>query len=72
MDKMCPILVDMRNAFKILAGKPERKRQLENSGVHGKMILKWLLNLKGVKTRTEFIWLRRRVPIRYVVNRVLF
>jgi hypothetical protein len=49
----------MRNASKILAGKPEGKRQLGNSGVHGKMMLKWLLNLEGLKIRTGFIWLRR-------------
>jgi hypothetical protein len=32
---------DMRNAYKILVGKPERKRLSENLGTNGMTILKW-------------------------------
>jgi hypothetical protein len=34
----------MRNAYKIFVGKPERKKQLGNLGIGGRIILKWILN----------------------------
>jgi hypothetical protein len=34
----------MRNAYEILNGKPERKRQLRIIGVYGGLIFKCLLN----------------------------
>jgi hypothetical protein len=33
----------MRNTYKILVGKHERKRPLEDLGVNRKIILKWIL-----------------------------
>jgi hypothetical protein len=33
----------MRNAYKILVGKPERKRPLEDLGIDRKIILEWIL-----------------------------
>jgi len=33
----------MRNAHKMLVGKPEGKRPLRNLGVDGKIILEWIL-----------------------------
>jgi hypothetical protein len=34
---------DMRNAYNILVGKPERKKTLEDIGVDEKIILEWIL-----------------------------
>jgi len=33
----------MRNAYKILVGKPKGKRHSEEVGVDGKIILEWIL-----------------------------
>jgi len=34
---------DMRNAYKILVGKPEGKNHSGDLGVDGKIILEWIL-----------------------------
>jgi hypothetical protein len=34
---------EKRNVYKILVGKPEGKRPLEDLGIVGNMILKWIL-----------------------------
>jgi hypothetical protein len=34
---------DVRNAYKTLVGKPEGKRPLEDLGIDGSIILKWVL-----------------------------
>jgi hypothetical protein len=34
---------EMRNAYKILVGKHERKNHFEDPGVEGKIILEWIL-----------------------------
>jgi hypothetical protein len=33
----------MRNAYKILLRKPEGKNHLEDQGIDGRVILKWIL-----------------------------
>jgi hypothetical protein len=47
-------MIEMRNAYKILVGKPEGKRPLRRIGVDGKIILR----KRGGKLWTLFIWLR--------------
>jgi hypothetical protein len=38
-----------RNVYRVLMGKPERKRPLEDQGVHGRMGSEWMLGrLAGV------------------------
>jgi hypothetical protein len=32
----------IRRAYRVLVGKPEGRRHLENPGVDGKIILKWI------------------------------
>ena len=34
---------EKRNAYRVLVGKPERERPLEDLGIVGNMILKWIL-----------------------------
>jgi hypothetical protein len=36
-------MVEKRNAYRILVGKPEGKRPLEQLDVSGRIILKWIL-----------------------------
>jgi hypothetical protein len=43
MDGECSKAGGMRNAYKILAGKPELREHLGNIGVHGRLILKWIV-----------------------------
>jgi hypothetical protein len=43
MDGACSTHGEMRNAYKILAGKPEGKIPFESPGVDGSIILKWIL-----------------------------
>jgi hypothetical protein len=40
-------MVETRNAYKILVGKPERKSHLEEQDVGGWTILKWILRERG-------------------------
>jgi hypothetical protein len=47
----------MRNAYKVLVGKPERKRQLGGLGVYGRIILEWILGKYGGKLWIGFIQL---------------
>jgi hypothetical protein len=40
--------VEMKKAYKLLVIKPERKNQPENTHVHGRIALKWILENQGV------------------------
>jgi hypothetical protein len=48
---------EMRNAYNILVGKPERKNHLEDLGVDGK-ISERILGKTGGRVWTGCIWLR--------------
>jgi hypothetical protein len=47
-------------AYRILAGKPEVNRSLENLDVGGSIILKWLVEKQDEVVWTGSIWLRIR------------
>jgi hypothetical protein len=49
---------DSRSVYRVLVGKPERKRSLEDTGLDGKIILRWIVKKWGRGTWTGCIWLR--------------
>jgi hypothetical protein len=51
-------MVQMRNAYEILVGKPEGKRSFGRLSGNGNIILECILGKKGGKVWTGFIWLR--------------
>jgi hypothetical protein len=48
----------MRNAYKILVGKPNGGDHSEDLGVDWSIILEWMLGKYGGKLRTAFVWFR--------------
>ena len=50
----------MRGAYRVLAGKPEGKRQLARPRLNWRIILKWIFKKWDVETWTGLIWLRIR------------
>jgi hypothetical protein len=48
----------MKNAYRILVGKPEGKRQFWRSGGYRRIICKWILKKWGGRMRAGLIWLR--------------
>jgi hypothetical protein len=48
-------MVQMINAYRILIGKPERKRPLECLGVDQRILLEWILGKEDGKVWTGFI-----------------
>jgi hypothetical protein len=51
---------EMRNAHKILVGKPEGRDHSEDQGVDGKIILKFMFGAPGGWVWAGFAWLRIR------------
>ena len=43
MERACRLMGDRRNVYRILVGKPEGRSQLEDSGTHVRIILKFTL-----------------------------
>jgi hypothetical protein len=41
MDRTCSTYGERRGVYRVLVGKPEGRRPLEDQGVDGKIILKW-------------------------------
>jgi hypothetical protein len=48
----------VRNAYKIVVGKPEGKDHSEDLGVDGRIILEWILGKYVGKVCTGCIWSR--------------
>jgi hypothetical protein len=49
---------ESRGAYRVLVGKPEGRSHLKCRGVDGRIILKWILEKWGRKTRIGLIWLK--------------
>jgi hypothetical protein len=49
---------ERRGAYMALVGKPEGRNHLEDPGVDGRIILKWIFERLGVGAQTGLMWLR--------------
>jgi len=49
---------ERRGVYKVLVGKPEGKNYLEDPGVDGSIILRWVSRKWDVGVWTGLIWLR--------------
>jgi hypothetical protein len=49
---------EMRNAYKILVGKPDGRDHSEDLGIGGRIIIKWILEKSGLGVWIGSIWLR--------------
>jgi hypothetical protein len=49
---------EMRNAYKILVESLKVRDHLEDLGLYGKIILKWLIRKQGGRVWTGIIWFR--------------
>jgi len=47
---------ERRDEYRVLVGKLEGKNHLEDPGMYGKIILKWIFRKWGVEARTESNW----------------
>jgi hypothetical protein len=47
-----------RGAYRILVGRPEGRNHLEDPGVDGRIILKWIFKEWNWEAWTGLIWLR--------------
>jgi hypothetical protein len=51
-------MIERRGAYTVLVGRSEGKRPLQNLGVDGCVILKWILKKWNGEAWTGFFWLR--------------
>ena len=49
---------DRRGVYRILVGKPEGKNHLEDAGVDGRIILKWIFRAWDLGSLTGSSWFR--------------
>jgi hypothetical protein len=46
-----------RVTYRVLVGKPEGKKHLEDPGIDGKILLRWIFRKWDIGTWTGLIWL---------------
>jgi hypothetical protein len=57
---------DRRGVYRVLVGKPEGNVNVEDLGVDGKIILRWILRNWYMGPWTGSIWLRIRTDYRHL------
>jgi hypothetical protein len=50
--------VGRRGIYRVLVGKPEGKSHLENTGIDGRIIFRWIFRKWDVEAWTGLSWLR--------------
>ena len=58
MGGACSTYGERRGVYKVLVGKPEEKNHLEDPGVDGGIILKWIFRTWDVEAWTGSSWLK--------------
>jgi len=56
----CSTYVESRGAYRVLVGKLEGNSYLEDQGIDGRIILRWIFRKWDVRAWTESMWLRIR------------
>jgi hypothetical protein len=51
-------IAERRGVYRVLVGKPAVERHLEDSGVNGRIILRWIYRKWGLGLWTGLSWLR--------------
>jgi len=49
---------ERRDVYRVLVGKPEGKNHVEDPGVDGRIILRWIFRKWNVRVWTGLMWLR--------------
>ena len=50
-------MVDRRSEYRVFVGRPEGRNHLQDLGVDGRIILKWIITKWDVEAWAGFIWL---------------
>jgi hypothetical protein len=58
MGGACSAYGGRRGVYRILVGKPQEREDLEDPGVHGRIILRWIFRKWDVRAWTGSSWLR--------------
>ena len=59
MGEACSAYGERRGVYRVLVGKPEGKNRLEDPGVDGRIVLKWIFRKWDWGAWTELMWLRK-------------
>jgi hypothetical protein len=51
-------LGESRGLYRVLVGKPEGKSHLEDTGVDGRIILRWIFRMWDIRAWSGSMWLR--------------
>jgi hypothetical protein len=58
MDGACSTYGENRDVYRGLVRKPERKNHLEDTGVDGRIMLRWVFRKWNMRAWTGSMWLR--------------